>query len=345
MMTTLRERIGLALQRQRQVHGLSQSQLARLAKLSLTYVGEIERGEANVRIDTLEQLTNALEWVSVRAAVAGAGHAARGRANPVARRVDAHAAPRADRDLPGCRRSMPRWSGAPLSRSRRRRTTAPSRCRRFGAAGHGAGASTTAAHCLTTTVRTDVRGASRRDRWWPLVVALSPERDSRSRDRLGVSRGNMALPPTLTPVDSLHPPVNAGTSHRGSHELTPTSVALLAFRPSTPERRGGAVRRRTETREKQVRPVGNDPHPSLPTRGSQNGVVPYWPDLRACNGKDTNLAAEPVGSPARESGEVASPAVTFRHRPLTCARIGRCFAACCRSNRKSLTRPHEPRQA
>jgi transcriptional regulator with XRE-family HTH domain len=58
----LRERLGLALQRQRQVHGLSQSQLARLAKLSLKYVGEIERGEANVSMEALERLTTALEW-------------------------------------------------------------------------------------------------------------------------------------------------------------------------------------------------------------------------------------------------------------------------------------------
>jgi transcriptional regulator with XRE-family HTH domain len=61
-MTALRERLGLALQRQRQVHGLSQSQLAKLAKLSLKYVGEIERGEANVSMDALERLTTALEW-------------------------------------------------------------------------------------------------------------------------------------------------------------------------------------------------------------------------------------------------------------------------------------------
>jgi transcriptional regulator with XRE-family HTH domain len=61
-MTSLRERLGLALQRQRQVHGLSQSQLAKLAKLSLKYVGEIERGEANVSMDALERLTTALEW-------------------------------------------------------------------------------------------------------------------------------------------------------------------------------------------------------------------------------------------------------------------------------------------
>jgi transcriptional regulator with XRE-family HTH domain len=54
--------LGLALQRQRQVHGLSQSQLAQLAQLSLKYVGEIERGEANVSMEALERLTTALEW-------------------------------------------------------------------------------------------------------------------------------------------------------------------------------------------------------------------------------------------------------------------------------------------
>ncbi len=62
LLTSLRERLGLALQRQRQVHGLSQSQLAKLAKLSLKYVGEIERGEANVSMEALERLTTALEW-------------------------------------------------------------------------------------------------------------------------------------------------------------------------------------------------------------------------------------------------------------------------------------------
>jgi len=61
-MTSLRERLGLALQRQRQVHGLSQSQLSQLAKLSLKYIGEIERGEANPSMEALERLTNALEW-------------------------------------------------------------------------------------------------------------------------------------------------------------------------------------------------------------------------------------------------------------------------------------------
>ncbi len=62
MPPSLRVRFGMALQRQRQVHGLSQSQLAKLSKLSLKYVGEIERGEANVSTEAQERLTNALEW-------------------------------------------------------------------------------------------------------------------------------------------------------------------------------------------------------------------------------------------------------------------------------------------
>jgi transcriptional regulator with XRE-family HTH domain len=58
----LRERLGLALQRERQRHGLSQSQVAKLAKLSLKYIGEIERGEANLTMDALEQIATALQW-------------------------------------------------------------------------------------------------------------------------------------------------------------------------------------------------------------------------------------------------------------------------------------------
>lgn len=60
-MTSLRERIGLAIQRQRQLHGLSQAQLARMAKCSVKYVGEIERGEANASIEAIERLSAALE--------------------------------------------------------------------------------------------------------------------------------------------------------------------------------------------------------------------------------------------------------------------------------------------
>jgi transcriptional regulator with XRE-family HTH domain len=61
-MTRLRDRFGMALQKERQVHGLTQSQLSRLAKLSLKHIGEIERGEANPSMEALERLTDALEW-------------------------------------------------------------------------------------------------------------------------------------------------------------------------------------------------------------------------------------------------------------------------------------------
>jgi transcriptional regulator with XRE-family HTH domain len=60
--TSLRKRFGMALQRQRQLQGLSQAELATLANVSLKYIGEIERGEANVSIDRLERLSDALEW-------------------------------------------------------------------------------------------------------------------------------------------------------------------------------------------------------------------------------------------------------------------------------------------
>ncbi len=61
-MSSLRERVGVALQDQRQARGLSQSDLARLAKLSLKYVGEIVRGEANASMEVLERVTGALQW-------------------------------------------------------------------------------------------------------------------------------------------------------------------------------------------------------------------------------------------------------------------------------------------
>jgi len=59
---TLRVRVGVALQRKRQTQGLSQAQLANLSDMSLKYVGEIERGEANVSMETLERIATALEW-------------------------------------------------------------------------------------------------------------------------------------------------------------------------------------------------------------------------------------------------------------------------------------------
>lgn len=62
MITSLRDRVGVAVQRQREAHGITQSQLAQLAKLSPKYLGEVERGEANWSAEVLERLTTALEW-------------------------------------------------------------------------------------------------------------------------------------------------------------------------------------------------------------------------------------------------------------------------------------------
>jgi len=58
----LRERFGSALQRQRQERGITQGKLAEVAHMSTKYIGEIERGEANVSIDLQERLCVALEW-------------------------------------------------------------------------------------------------------------------------------------------------------------------------------------------------------------------------------------------------------------------------------------------
>jgi transcriptional regulator with XRE-family HTH domain len=50
------------LQQQRQHHGYTQSELAERANLSLKYLGEVERGEANVTVDALDRIAAALEW-------------------------------------------------------------------------------------------------------------------------------------------------------------------------------------------------------------------------------------------------------------------------------------------
>lgn len=49
-------RVGRALQRARLTRRLTQSQVAEATNLSLKYVGEIERGEANPTLDTLEAI-------------------------------------------------------------------------------------------------------------------------------------------------------------------------------------------------------------------------------------------------------------------------------------------------
>ncbi len=58
----LRIRLGAALQKHRLDRGLTQAELAEYADLSLKYVGEIERGEANTTLEVLERLAAAVGW-------------------------------------------------------------------------------------------------------------------------------------------------------------------------------------------------------------------------------------------------------------------------------------------
>jgi transcriptional regulator with XRE-family HTH domain len=58
----LRIRLGAALQKHRLQRGLTQAELAEFADLSLKYVGEIERGEANTTLEVLERLAAAVAW-------------------------------------------------------------------------------------------------------------------------------------------------------------------------------------------------------------------------------------------------------------------------------------------
>jgi transcriptional regulator with XRE-family HTH domain len=56
------ERLGNAIAGQRRCRALSQAQLAKAAGLSLKYLGEIERAEANVSAEVLERLFVAMDW-------------------------------------------------------------------------------------------------------------------------------------------------------------------------------------------------------------------------------------------------------------------------------------------
>jgi transcriptional regulator with XRE-family HTH domain len=58
----LRIRLGASLQKHRLQRGLTQAELAEFADLSLKYVGEIERGEANTTLEKLERLAAAVGW-------------------------------------------------------------------------------------------------------------------------------------------------------------------------------------------------------------------------------------------------------------------------------------------
>ena len=57
----LRATLSETLKRYRALRGLSQERLATLAGVNRTFVGQIERQQKNVSIDSLRRLANALE--------------------------------------------------------------------------------------------------------------------------------------------------------------------------------------------------------------------------------------------------------------------------------------------
>lgn len=59
---SLRSLVGTCIQQHRLQARLTQADLAEKTDLSLKYVGEIERGEANIRIDTLDRLVRGVGW-------------------------------------------------------------------------------------------------------------------------------------------------------------------------------------------------------------------------------------------------------------------------------------------
>lgn len=58
----LRIQLGATLQKHRAARGMTQSELAEYVQLSLKYIGEIERGEANTTLEVLERLSRAVGW-------------------------------------------------------------------------------------------------------------------------------------------------------------------------------------------------------------------------------------------------------------------------------------------
>jgi transcriptional regulator with XRE-family HTH domain len=59
---SIRARLGYSLQCQRVKRGWTQGHLAERADLSLKYLGEVERGTANVTIENVEILSRLLNW-------------------------------------------------------------------------------------------------------------------------------------------------------------------------------------------------------------------------------------------------------------------------------------------
>jgi transcriptional regulator with XRE-family HTH domain len=59
-MTAIAIKFGRVLRAQRECRGLSQEALADLAHLNRSYLGEVERGDAQPSIETLKKLADAL---------------------------------------------------------------------------------------------------------------------------------------------------------------------------------------------------------------------------------------------------------------------------------------------
>lgn len=57
----LQRQFGATVRVERQARTLTQQELAFAAGLSLTYIGEIERGQRMVSLDTLQRIAHALE--------------------------------------------------------------------------------------------------------------------------------------------------------------------------------------------------------------------------------------------------------------------------------------------
>lgn len=60
-MSELNDRLGKRIRNKRIEKGLSQEALADLAELHSTYIGQVERGEKNVTINTLQKICRALD--------------------------------------------------------------------------------------------------------------------------------------------------------------------------------------------------------------------------------------------------------------------------------------------
>lgn len=56
----LRKNVGLQIRSLRKTKGLTQEELAEKADLSYKYIGELERGQVNVSIDSLQKIADAL---------------------------------------------------------------------------------------------------------------------------------------------------------------------------------------------------------------------------------------------------------------------------------------------